>query len=146
MSPTDTIVVGVDGSDGSRMALEYALDEATLRNATVRVVTVFDSLGAFGARYGIPIPFTDDEIVGKVEAHTQRVVDDVLAGRSDHLQVRVLVRSGSDTARLLVAEAETAALLVVGHRGRGAVSSTLLGSVGLQCVLYARCPVTVVRP
>ena len=44
-----SIVVGVDGSVGSRQALDYALDEAVLREASVRVVTVFDSLAAFGA-------------------------------------------------------------------------------------------------
>jgi nucleotide-binding universal stress UspA family protein len=42
--------------------------------------------------------------------------------------------------------AEAAELLVIGHRGRGSVASVLLGSVGLYCVLNARCPVTVVRP
>ena len=37
-------------------------------------------------------------------------------------------------------------LLVVGHRGRGGFRSALLGSVGLQCVVHAYVPVTVVRP
>jgi hypothetical protein len=35
-------------------------------------------------------------------------------------------------------------LLVVGHGGRGAPAGTVLGSAGLQCVLRASCPVTVV--
>src|SRR3954447_20728466 len=46
----------------------------------------------------------------------------------------------------LVAQSRTADLLVLGHRGRGAVASAILGSVGLSCVLHARCPVTIVRP
>jgi nucleotide-binding universal stress UspA family protein len=37
-------------------------------------------------------------------------------------------------------------LLVVGHRGRGGIARACLGSVGLQCVLHAACPVVVVRP
>ena len=41
--------------------------------------------------------------------------------------------------------ARDAALLVVGHRGRGAWRSALLGSVGLGVLLNAPCPVTVVR-
>ena len=47
-------------------------------------------------------------------------------------------------AAVLVEEAADADLLVVGHRGHGALGSTLLGSVGLRCVLHAPCPVTVV--
>jgi hypothetical protein len=46
---------------------------------------------------------------------------------------------------VLVSESRDADLLVVGHRGRGAFHSTMLGSVGLQCVLHASVPVTVVR-
>ena len=47
---------------------------------------------------------------------------------------------------VLIAQSRDADLLVVGHRGRGGVSSAVLGSVGLQCALHAECPVTVVRP
>jgi hypothetical protein len=46
---------------------------------------------------------------------------------------------------VLVDAARGADLLVLGHRGRGAVRSALLGSVGLHCALHASCPVTIVR-
>ena len=42
-------------------------------------------------------------------------------------------------------DAKDADLLVLGHRGRGAFRSAVLGSVGLHCVLHATCPVTIVR-
>ena len=48
-------------------------------------------------------------------------------------------------AEVLIDRARGAALLVVGHRGRGGFASALLGSVGMQCVLHGECPVTVVR-
>jgi nucleotide-binding universal stress UspA family protein len=47
---------------------------------------------------------------------------------------------------VLCSAAEGAELLIVGHRGRGTVASTIIGSVGLHCVLHASCPVVVVRP
>jgi nucleotide-binding universal stress UspA family protein len=49
-------------------------------------------------------------------------------------------------AEVLNKQARGAGLLVVGHRGRGGVASALLGSVSLECVLHAECPVTVIRP
>jgi nucleotide-binding universal stress UspA family protein len=45
----------------------------------------------------------------------------------------------------LTEAAKGAALLVVGHRGRGAIASAMLGSVGLQALMHAHCPVTIVR-
>jgi nucleotide-binding universal stress UspA family protein len=45
----------------------------------------------------------------------------------------------------LAEAAKGAGMLVLGHRGRGAVASAVLGSVGLQSVLHATCPVTIVR-
>jgi nucleotide-binding universal stress UspA family protein len=47
---------------------------------------------------------------------------------------------------VLVDQSRDADMLVVGHRGRGGLRSAVLGSVGLQCVLHAAVPVTVVRP
>jgi len=48
-------------------------------------------------------------------------------------------------ADVLLDAAKGADLLVLGHRGRGAVTSALIGSVSLHCVLHAHCPVLVLR-
>jgi nucleotide-binding universal stress UspA family protein len=47
-------------------------------------------------------------------------------------------------AAVLLEAAQDADHVVLGHRGRGWIASAVLGSVGLQCVLHATCPVTVV--
>jgi len=65
-----------------------------------------------------------------------------LAGR---VEMEVVGVAGHPATEL-VEQSREAALLVLGHRGRGAIASTLLGSVGLSCVLHAHCPVTIVRP
>jgi nucleotide-binding universal stress UspA family protein len=59
------------------------------------------------------------------------------------LEVRTVA---GDPAAVLLDEAADADLLVVGHRGRGAIASACLGSVGLHCVVHAPRPVVVVRP
>jgi len=71
--------------------------------------------------------------------------DEVAADRTPLVSVDVEAVAGGP-APVLRDAAEGADLLVLGHRGRGAFCSAALGSVGLQCVLHATCPVTIVRP
>jgi nucleotide-binding universal stress UspA family protein len=77
------------------------------------------------------------------------MVKDVLAEIGGELRceptIDVDVRPGHP-ARVLLDAAREADQLFVGHRGRGAVGSVLLGSVGLRCVMGAPCPITIVPP
>jgi len=143
-----TVVVGVDGSLAARAALEFALDEAARRDAPLRVVAAVALPEFWASYYGELVPPPPSDLVGEAQKETQRLMDEVVAARGDAgrgLPISVEARAGRP-GEVLVDAAEGAALLVVGHRGRGSVSSVLLGSVGLQCVLHATCPVTVVRP
>lgn len=139
------IVVGVDESDASRLALIYAVEEAVRRQARLRVVTVFESAGRFGDRYSVPIPVSDEEIARREEVAIRKIVDEVLGAANTRPEVRIVVMAGA-TGPALVEQSRTAELLVVGHRGRGELASILLGSVGLYCVVHAHSPVLVVRP
>jgi nucleotide-binding universal stress UspA family protein len=144
----NSVVVGVDGSPAARAALEYALEDAARRNAPLRVVAAVALPEFWASYYRELVPPPPSDIVKEARKETQRFVDEVVAGRGDAvrcLPISVEVRAGRP-GEVLVDAAEGAALLVVGHRGRGSVSSVLLGSVGLECVLHAPCPVTVVRP
>lgn len=143
-----SVVVGVDGSPAARVALEFALDDAARRDAPLRVVAAVALPEFWASYYGELVPPPPSDIVKEARKETQRFVDEVLAGRGDAdrgLPISIEVRAGRP-GDVLADAAEGAALLVVGHRGRGSLSSVLLGSVGLQCVLHAPCPVTVVRP
>lgn len=139
------VVVGIDESKPSRIALAAAIEEATRRHAPLRVVTVFESAGRFGARYSVPIPVSDTEIARREEIAAREIVDDVLSTVATPPEVRVVAVAGT-TGPTLVEQSRTAQLLVVGHRGHGEVASALLGSVGLYCVLHAHSPVLVIRP
>jgi nucleotide-binding universal stress UspA family protein len=56
-----------------------------------------------------------------------------------------LVAASGPAAVVLERLSAGATMLVVGHRGRGAVASRLIGSVGLSTVVHARCSVLIVR-
>jgi nucleotide-binding universal stress UspA family protein len=142
---TGTVVVGVDGSPGSLTALEFALHDAARREARLRVVAAVGPPEFWATAYGpVPLP-ASPELLDEVAEAARGWVGETGARLGVEVPVEVVVASGAPAATVLDA-ARDADHLVLGHRGRGAVASGLLGSVGLWCVLHARCPVTVVRP
>jgi len=141
------VVVGVDGSSGSRAALVHALQDAARRDAAVEVVAAFQPPEYWVPFYGGPVTPVD-EVREDVRRDVERFVQEVtgeLAGRlAEAPPMTVHVVPGGVAAALLRA-ADGADLLVVGSRGHGAVGSLLLGSVSLACALHSPCPVTVVH-
>lgn len=132
---TGRVVVGVDGSDTSARAIEFAFD--------------------FAARHGFELvavhawtePPTDARAPAAVGHEPDRVLAEFLSGYPDRfpdVAVRPVV-SYDRPAHALIEHADGAALLAVGSHGRGAVRSVLLGSVSHAVLYHARCPVAVLR-
>jgi nucleotide-binding universal stress UspA family protein len=137
------IVVGVDGSPGSRAALRWAHAEAQLRRAPLEVVNVWQfpvmtSLPAFGA---VPPP---DDMTTEAEASLQTILQEEMVASSDEVPVTAIVAEGAAAGALLDI-AKDADLLVIGSRGRGGFTGLLLGSVSQQCAMHGPCPVVVVH-
>ena len=132
------IVVGVDGSEPSRRALEWAVIEALKWNAELTVVHAW----RFGSSPTDPL--VPQEAIRRVGAAAQHLLDHELAiacDRGTHATGSLVFAT---PARALIDASVDADLLVVGSRGRGAVSGALLGSVSQACVRHAHCPVVVV--
>lgn len=141
------VVVGMDGSAGGRAALTFALQDADRRGATVEVVTAFETAETLAALCGAPVGSIGStaQMREAVQKETARLVEEVSVGLGAQPTVTVTAVGGG-AAEVLTHAARDADLLVVGSRGRGGFASMVLGSVGLQCVLHAPCPVTVVHP
>jgi nucleotide-binding universal stress UspA family protein len=138
------IVVGVDGSAGSRDALRWAFAEAKLRGASLEVVIVWQypitaSLPTFGAMI-TPQDFATD---ARKELLAIIAAEGISADAP--IPVSTLVAEGN-AARALLDASDAAELLVVGSRGHGGFTGVLVGSVSQQCVNHAKCPVVVVHP
>jgi nucleotide-binding universal stress UspA family protein len=137
------MVVGVDGSEESKLALRWALDEARLRSTKLVCVhawtypTIVDATGL-----GPPVTL---DLHGTLRDDAQSLIDRVLqeVGGVEGIEVEHAVVEDSP-ANALCAAADETDLLVVGSRGLGGVSSLLLGSVSQQVIHHARCPVVVV--
>jgi nucleotide-binding universal stress UspA family protein len=134
------IIVGVDGSEGSVAALQWAVDHAGPAGARVVAVTVweFPYTGDFTGSVALPSRLPMEE--GAV-ATAQHVIDKVTVPAGVTVDVEVFEGS---TASRLIDRAADASMLVVGARGHGGFVSLLLGSVATQCVNHASVPVVVV--
>ncbi|MGW2776284.1 universal stress protein [Streptomyces olivaceoviridis] len=135
------LVVGVDGSEPSMRAVDWAADEAVLRGASLRLV-----YASLWERYEGAVPVQEsgdpseemmtEEIVGAAERRARRrrpgvkVTTDVLPEEPEYGLIR---ESGSALA------------VVLGCRGRGGVAESLLGSVSVAVAGHALCPVVVLR-
>lgn len=135
------IVVGVDGSDSSRAALRWAVDEAKLRDDTVEAVIAWHE-PYVGGPFAAPVTTDPKPIEESARAQLDRVVDRVDASGLGQPIERIVTAGGA--ARTLIDTAKGADLLVVGTRGHGGFVGLLLGSVSHHVVSHAPCPVVVV--
>ena len=145
------IVVGVDRSEEAANALRFALEEAKLRNAKLRVVHAwrYGTLGTSGATgiegfYTPAVGADVNDVREAAEQALEKTLREPLAD-SDSVEIERRVVEGPP-ASVLVDESRDADLLVVGSRGHGGFAELLLGSVSQHVSHHAACPVVIVRP
>jgi nucleotide-binding universal stress UspA family protein len=121
------ILVGMDGSDGGRRALRFALAEAVLRDCAVEALRTVHAAGE--------AELADHELWADVTSVRQQapgapgVTRKVVAG---------------DPAQVLVDRSVGAELLVVGSHGTSSLIHSALGSVSNAVAQLAHCPVVIV--
>ncbi|MFJ2734449.1 universal stress protein [Streptomyces sp. NPDC087317] len=135
------LVVGVDGSDSSLTAVDWAVDEAARHGLPLHIVhaSLWESHG------GIQPSFSTDRPAKEVMAE-HVIASCVERARRRNPEVKV---SGKvlpeDAVSVLLRAAPEAFALVAGSRGRGEIVGMLLGSVSLTVAARAVCPVIVIR-
>ncbi|MEU1943524.1 universal stress protein [Streptomyces sp. NPDC020125] len=135
------LVVGVDGSESSLQALDWAVDEAARHGLPLHLVHA-----SRWERYEERLPsFGTDRPSGEITA--ENIVASC-AERATLLHPDVKVSAEvlpEDTVTALLEQSREAFAVVTGSRGRGALAETLLGSVSLAVAARAVSPVVVVR-
>jgi nucleotide-binding universal stress UspA family protein len=135
------LVVGVDGSDPSLRAIDWAVAEAARRDVDVRLVhaSLWAQYEKVTPRFGSGRP-TEHVFAEHILASA--------AERAARLDPGVRVSAeivGREPVSALLNEADTAGAIVLGDRGHGDIGTMLLGSTGLTVAARATCPVVVVR-
>jgi nucleotide-binding universal stress UspA family protein len=130
------MVVGVDGSEGGRRALEWAVHEAAARGGLVQAVAVW--------RWDLPSGGLDvDSGTEDPQQRAEQLLAREIAALPPGMPVASQVLEGRP-AEALGTAARTADLLVLGSHGHSRVWHTVLGSVAEECVRTATCAVVVI--
>jgi nucleotide-binding universal stress UspA family protein len=136
-----SLVVGVDGSDSSLRAVDWAVTEAARHGLPLRLVHA-----SLWERYEGALPTS-----GTRRPSGRVLAEHIVASAAERARLHdpdVKVSTeilAEEAGEALVREGRNASLLVTGSRGRGELKGLLLGSVGLAVAARAPCPVVVVR-
>ena len=138
------ILVGYDGSDNAKRALERALSLSTTQGSAIRVVVAVSTTLIV---YGPTAPYYPPDYAEQVVKEGRKLLEAALgevkgAGRS----ASGSVEDGHPSEVILrLAESEGADLIVLGRRGISGIERFLLGGVSSSVVNHSKCDVLIVK-
>jgi nucleotide-binding universal stress UspA family protein len=135
-----TIVLALDGSEGSRRAIPVAADLARQNGGRIVIAHVEQDVAGKG---GAPIPVTEDEIQAEIRKQADQLSTH---GIETSVEMRNVMLGGPAHPIAEIAEEANADLIVAGTRGHSPVAGLLLGSVTQRLLHIARSPMLVVPP
>jgi nucleotide-binding universal stress UspA family protein len=144
-TPGGQVVVGIDGSAHSEIALEYGFGYADRHRLPLLALRA-DTPDLF-LNPMLPAPYPVPQELARARAEVVAATDEAVgrwAAKYPDVRVESAVRDGQAVEQLIDAS-HGAALLVVGSRGHGRLAGMVLGSVSQAAVRHAHCPVAVVR-
>jgi nucleotide-binding universal stress UspA family protein len=136
------IVCPVDDSDGSRAALRVASELGQALDAPLLLLHVAPPTEA----PGVSAAPAGQERLREAEAADARALGERIArdaGLSDRVEIRAAIGSAAERI-VAISREEDAALVVLGSRGHGDLTSAVLGSVSHSVASNAHCPVVIV--
>ena len=145
------IMVGIDGSEQSINAADYAI--AIAKRHVAEMIAVNALTSDIGYAYSSPgvesPPLTIGEIILLAEDEMKKWFNGIKE-KADKSGIRlrseiIMAKRSAVSAMLDYAEEQKIDLIVVGTRGRSGIKKMLLGSVVSGLVTYAACPVLVVK-
>jgi nucleotide-binding universal stress UspA family protein len=138
------ITVGVDGSDNSYRALEWAMKEAALRQEDLNVLAVH---GVVANQWtGHPAVTPEDQVMTEqARSWTDEAISKIAGqlGGAQPKSINVRAMSGFAAEELITASHDSD-LVVVGSRGGGGFARLAVGGVSSKVIHHAACPVVVV--
>jgi nucleotide-binding universal stress UspA family protein len=138
-STKSVLLVGYDGSEGARRALEFAIEEAEFRGAKLELLYSWTEpevgIGVVTGSAGEEIEAEGRTMLAEARDHVQAV---------SKVEVTTTLVAGNPASRVIEAS-EHADLVIVGARGHSALSALLIGSVADELTHHSPVPVVIVR-
>ena len=141
----DNILIPTDGSEGTELAMDHALDLAETYDATVHALFVVDTGYLYSGIEDSPVNW--DAVLSELEEDGKRAVNDAFeqaADRGIDLNRELLQSSNIHKAILEYAGENDVDLIVMGTHGRTGFDRYLLGSVTEKVVRTSKIPVLTV--
>jgi nucleotide-binding universal stress UspA family protein len=141
---TGRIVVGIDGSQQSGKALEWAVARARLGGQRLELVNGYvltpelDFFGYTGLAASQPVEWFiefSQQVLDAAEARVRELAPELSCNLTSKM---------GQPAHVLASASEDADVVVVGRRGLGSAASALLGSVSNRLAIQAKCPLVIV--
>lgn len=147
------ILVGIDGSEYSRNAVNYALDLALKYNSDLFLLAIVPSKvhhGDSSGVFGMVAPAYFQEYKKEAEKWFEEIISHInnntTVDTKTKVKSEVITTPFSIAASILnYAEERDVELIVIGTRGNSGLKKMLLGSVATDVVTYAYCPVLVIK-
>jgi nucleotide-binding universal stress UspA family protein len=138
------IVVGVDGSPNSELALDWAMKQAAAVHAPLTVLTVHEVPKSYWG--GIPVIGPADEaLLEQLRQAAYEMTQKAASRLGDAKPASVTVRAVNGfVVKELVDASQDADLIVIGARGGSGFARVLVGSVSSEVVQHSACPVVIV--
>ncbi|HLV89809.1 MAG: universal stress protein [Acidimicrobiales bacterium] len=140
----NTIIVGVDGSEGAERAARHAVDVARTTGAKLYIATVVRPPEGWWGIGGAP-PTPEALSTALIEGQKE-VLDNLVAALDlEGVDYETLQDLGDPASRLIaIAEERNADLMVIGRRGAGLVERVIIGSVADRICHHSPCPVLLI--
>ena len=147
------ILVGIDGSEYSRNAVNYALDLAVKYGSELLLIAIVPSKvhhGDSSGVFGMVTPSYFNEYKREADKWFEEIINHInketTMDSGPRVKSEVITTPFSTPASILnYAEERDVDLIVIGTRGNSGLKKMLLGSVATDVVTYSYCPVLVVK-
>lgn len=147
------ILVGIDGSEYSRNAVNYALDLTSKYDSDLFLLAIVPSKvhhGDSSGVFGMVAPSYFQEYKKEAEKWFEEIISHI--NKNTNIDTKTKVKSEVITTPFSIAasilnyaEERDVELIVIGTRGNSGLKKMLLGSVATDVVTYAYCPVMVIK-